>query len=292
MLREAVRTAEEDGNATVFGYWVDDPERYGVAEFDKSGNCLSIEEKPQHPKSNYAVVGLYFYPNEVVEVAKSIRPSSRGELEITTVNQRFLSGRQVKGADLGTGFRVAGHGYARLAERSLDVHRGYREAPGLKIACPRALLTVRAGSRRRSCASGCADAQEPVRTVPAESHRGSRTHGRGEPLIRRIIHYEYHTDIHRRRGHRRAAPFPGRAGILFEVSRIGSSARRFVRWISSRTTSLARPAGCCGGFISSVPLMLSRSWFGACAGAVLDVAVDIRRESDLRASCRRGAYGG
>ena len=91
MLREAVRTAEEERKATVFGYWVNDPERYGVAEFDRKGNCLSIEEKPQRPKSNYAVVGLYFYPNKVVDVASKIQPSARGEYEITTVNQRFLT---------------------------------------------------------------------------------------------------------------------------------------------------------------------------------------------------------
>ena len=96
LLQEAVRTAEEDGKATVFGYWVSDPERYGVAEFDAEGNCLSIEEKPEQPKSNYAVVGLYFYPNKVVEVAKTIKPSARGELEITTVNQRFLGDKELK----------------------------------------------------------------------------------------------------------------------------------------------------------------------------------------------------
>ena len=161
MLREAVRTAEEDGNATVFGYWVDDPERYGVAEFDKSGNCLSIEEKPQHPKSNYAVVGLYFYPNEVVEVAKSIRPSSRGELEITTVNQRFLSDGKLKVQTLGRGFAWLDTGtHDSLSEASTFIEV-IEKRQGLKIACLRALLTVRAGSRRRSCAGGCADAQEP-----------------------------------------------------------------------------------------------------------------------------------
>ncbi|MHC8440443.1 glucose-1-phosphate thymidylyltransferase RfbA, partial [Bacteroides hominis] len=104
MLREAVHTAESENKATVFGYWVSDPERYGVAEFDKAGNVLSIEEKPTVPKSNYAVVGLYFYPNKVVEVAKSIQPSPRGELEITTVNQRFLSDRELKVQLLGRGF--------------------------------------------------------------------------------------------------------------------------------------------------------------------------------------------
>ena len=96
MLREAVATAEQEGKATVFGYWVSDPQRYGVAEFDKNGNCLSIEEKPAEPKSNYAVVGLYFYPNRVVEIAKNIKPSARGEYEITTVNQQFLSDGQLK----------------------------------------------------------------------------------------------------------------------------------------------------------------------------------------------------
>ena len=103
MLADAVKNADE-GKATVFGYWVKDPERYGVAEFDKEGNCLSIEEKPQHPKSNYAVVGLYFYPNKVVEVAKNIKPSARGELEITTVNQEFLKDGELKVQTLGRGF--------------------------------------------------------------------------------------------------------------------------------------------------------------------------------------------
>ena len=104
MLKEAVRTAEDDKKATVFGYWVNDPERYGVAEFDNEGNCLSIEEKPQQPKSNYAVVGLYFYSNKVVDVAKNIKPSARGEYEITTVNQQFLNDGELKVATLGRGF--------------------------------------------------------------------------------------------------------------------------------------------------------------------------------------------
>ena len=104
MLKEAVRTAEEEQKATVFGYWVNDPERYGVAEFDDNGNCLSIEEKPANPKSNYAVVGLYFYPNKVVEVARNIKPSARGEYEITTVNQEFLADGELKVQTLGRGF--------------------------------------------------------------------------------------------------------------------------------------------------------------------------------------------
>ncbi|BBL06956.1 glucose-1-phosphate thymidylyltransferase RfbA [Alistipes dispar] len=135
MLREAVRTAEEDGNATVFGYWVNDPERYGVAEFDAAGNCLSIEEKPQHPKSNYAVVGLYFYPNEVVEEAKSIRPSSRGELEITTVNQCFLSDGKLKVQTLGRGFAWLDTGtHDSLSEASTFIEV-IEKRQGLKIAC-------------------------------------------------------------------------------------------------------------------------------------------------------------
>ena len=104
MLRDAVRTAEQESKATVFGYWVSDPERYGVAEFDAAGNCLSIEEKPARPKSNYAVVGLYFYPNKVVDVATRIKPSARGELEITTVNQEFLAAGELKVQTLGRGF--------------------------------------------------------------------------------------------------------------------------------------------------------------------------------------------
>ncbi len=135
MLKEAVKAAEEDCKATVFGYWVNDPERYGVAEFDKNGNCLSIEEKPKEPKSNYAVVGLYFYPNKVVEVAKNIKPSARGELEITTVNQRFLEDKGLKVQVFGRGFAWLDTGtHDSLSEASTFVEV-IEKRQGLKVAC-------------------------------------------------------------------------------------------------------------------------------------------------------------
>ena len=139
MLKEAVRAAEEDQKATIFGYWVNDPERYGVAEFDKNGNCLSLEEKPQNPKSNYAVPGLYFYPNKVVEVAKNIQPSARGEYEITTVNQVFLQDKELRVQTLGRGFAWLDTGtHDSLSEASTFVEV-IEKRQGLKIACLEAI---------------------------------------------------------------------------------------------------------------------------------------------------------
>lgn len=135
MLKKAVEEAEQNNKATVFGYWVSDPERYGVAEFDNEGNCLSIEEKPSKPKSNYAVVGLYFYPNKVVEVAKNIKPSARGELEITTVNQVFLNEGTLKVQTLGRGFAWLDTGtHDSLAEASTYIEV-IEKRQGLKVAC-------------------------------------------------------------------------------------------------------------------------------------------------------------
>ncbi|MBR4651401.1 MAG: glucose-1-phosphate thymidylyltransferase RfbA [Prevotella sp.] len=135
MLQEAVRTAEEEKKATVFGYWVHDPERYGVAEFDNEGNCLSIEEKPKKPKSNYAVVGLYFYPNKVVDVASKIKPSARGEYEITTVNQWFLNDKELKVQTLGRGFAWLDTGtHDSLSEASTYIEV-LEKRQGLKVAC-------------------------------------------------------------------------------------------------------------------------------------------------------------
>ena len=139
MLKEAVRAAEEEQKATIFGYWVNDPERYGVAEFDKDGNCLSLEEKPQNPKSNYAVPGLYFYPNKVVEVAKNIKPSARGEYEITTVNQVFLQDKELRVQTLGRGFAWLDTGtHDSLSEASTFVEV-IEKRQGLKIACLEAI---------------------------------------------------------------------------------------------------------------------------------------------------------
>ncbi|MBO7077840.1 MAG: glucose-1-phosphate thymidylyltransferase RfbA [Bacteroidales bacterium] len=135
LLRESVRTAVEDGKATVFGYWVNDPERYGVAEFDKDGNCLSIEEKPKEPKSNYAVVGLYFYPNKVVDVAKHIKPSARGELEITTVNQEFLKDGELKVQTLGRGFAWLDTGTHDSLTEATNYIETIEKRQGLKVAC-------------------------------------------------------------------------------------------------------------------------------------------------------------
>ncbi|MCI5580575.1 MAG: glucose-1-phosphate thymidylyltransferase RfbA [Phocaeicola plebeius] len=135
LLKEAVRAAEKEGKATVFGYWVSDPERYGVAEFDKEGKCLSIEEKPTHPKSNYAVTGLYFYPNKVVEIAHQIKPSARGELEISTVNQMFLTDGELKVQTLGRGFAWLDTGtHDSLAEASTYIEV-IEKRQGLKVAC-------------------------------------------------------------------------------------------------------------------------------------------------------------
>ena len=135
MLKEAVRAAQEDGKATIFGYWVNDPERYGLAEFDKDGNCLSLEEKPKEPKSNYAVPGLYFYPNKVVEVANNIKPSARGEYEITTVNQEFLKNGELKVQVFGRGFAWLDTGtHDSLAEASIYIET-IEKRQGLKVAC-------------------------------------------------------------------------------------------------------------------------------------------------------------
>ena len=139
MLKEAVRVAEEDKKATIFGYWVKDPERYGVADFDKEGNCLSLEEKPVNPKSNYAVPGLYFYPNKVVEVARTIKPSARGEYEITTVNQVFLEDKELRVQTLGRGFAWLDTGTHDSLSEASNFVEVIEKRQGLKIACLEAI---------------------------------------------------------------------------------------------------------------------------------------------------------
>jgi glucose-1-phosphate thymidylyltransferase len=139
MLKEAVRVADEEAKATIFGYWVSEPQRYGVAEFDVNGRCISIEEKPKEPKSNYAVVGLYFYPNRVVDIAKNITPSARGEYEITTVNQEFLAAGELKVQTLGRGFAWLDTGtHDSLSEASTYIEV-LEKRQGLKIACLEAI---------------------------------------------------------------------------------------------------------------------------------------------------------
>ena len=173
MLKEAVRTAEKEDKATVFGYWVSDPERYGVADFDDEGNCLSIEEKPTCPKSNYAVTGLYFYPNKVIEVAKGIKPSARGELEITTVNQIFLAEEKLKVQTLGRGFAWLDTGtHDSLAEAATYIEV-IEKRQGLKIACLED-IAFRQGWISADKVRELAYAKESIWTIFIETHRRSK----------------------------------------------------------------------------------------------------------------------
>lgn len=175
MLKEAVRTAEEDRKATVFGYWVCDPERYGVAEFDPSGNVLQIEEKPKNPKSNYAVVGLYFYPHKVVKVAQSIQPSLRGELEITTVNQQFLDDKELKVQLLGRGFAWLDTGTHDSLSEAFHLHRSNREAPRFKNSLPgRDRFQTRLDRSRQTPRTGTPHAEKPIWAIFIKGYRRIR----------------------------------------------------------------------------------------------------------------------
>ena len=216
-LREAVRTAEEEGKATVFGYQVSDPQRYGVAEFDADGNCLSIEEKPAEPKSDYAVTGLYFYPNEVVEIAHRIKPSARGELEITTVNQEFLTAGKLKVQKLGRGFAWLDTGtHESLAEASTYIEV-IEKRQGLKVACLEE-IAYRKGwitaERLRELAKPMIKnqygqylikiAEEEKRPYFNEYHNGRKQ-------------YEHHHNRNRRPPHHRAKNIPGQQRVFLRI---------------------------------------------------------------------------
>lgn len=172
ILKDAVKTAETEGKATVFGYWVDDPERYGVAEFDHDGNCLSIEEKPEHPKSNYAVVGLYFYPNKVVDIAASIKPSGARRAGNHHCQPGIPEDRRAQGADSPTRIRMARHRHPRLPRRGVDLCRGARKATGTEDSVSRGHRLPPGMDKPRAHDRACAAyAEKPVRQIPTESGR-------------------------------------------------------------------------------------------------------------------------
>ena len=178
MLKEAVQKAEEEEKATVFGYWVDDPQRYGVAEFDEAGNCLSIEEKPEHPKSNYAVVGLYFYPNKVVDVAKKVKPSARGELEITSVNQTFLSDKQLLVQTLGRGFAWLDTGTHDSLSEVFHFCGSIGKTPRAQDRLSgRDCLSERLDIGAKNERTGSADVEKPVWAIPAQGDRRIEKNG-------------------------------------------------------------------------------------------------------------------